>query len=333
VNILDPLIKPFSQTRDPYRGMDPETRVFLQTLADADSTPMEKLSPVEARHVLEQAQQETMVDLSGIDTRQLKIDSEGHVIELDIVRPAASGTAPLPVVMFFHGGGWVLGDFPTHKRLVRDIAVLSGCAVVFVNYTRSPDAEYPTALIQAYLATKWIAENGHEVGLDGQRLAVAGNSAGGNMATAVCLMAKDRFGPTIRHQTLFWPVTDANFDTGSYEDFEDGYFLTRNMMKWFWDNYTSNDEARAEVYASPLKAAPEQLQGLPPALIQTAECDVLRDEGEAYARLLNDAGVKVTATRYIGTIHDFGLLNALALTPPTRAALNQAAQEIRKHLA
>ena len=204
---------------------------------------------------------------------------------------------------------------------------------MLVNYTPSPEAHYPLAINQAYAATKWVAEHGHEINVDGKRLAVVGNSVGGNMAAVVSLMAKDKGGPAIKYQVLFWPVTNASFNDGSYNQFENGYFLSKNMMKWFWDNYTTDPAQRAEIYASPLQATTEQLKGLPPALVQVAENDVLRDEGEAYARKLDAAGVDVTYVRYNGLIHDFGLLNALSEVPAVRSALLQASEELKTHLA
>src|SRR6185369_1642836 len=248
-----------------------------------------------------------------------------------IVRPSGA-KGVLPAFMFFHGGGWILGDFPTHERFVRDLVVDSGAAAVFVNYSPSPEAHYPVAINQAYAATKWVAENGAQILVDGKRMAVVGNSVGGNMAAVVALMAKAAGGPSLRTQVLFWPVTNASFENGSYDEFQAGYFLTRNMMKWFWDAYTTDPKLRQEIYASPLQASLDQLKGLPPALVITAEKDVLRDEGEAYARKLDAAGVDVVGTRYEGMIHDFGLLNALADVPATRAALHQASEELRQKL-
>jgi acetyl esterase len=224
------------------------------------------------------------------------------------------------------------GDYPTHRRLVRDLVVESRVTAVFPDYTPSPEAKYPVAINQAYAATKWVAEHGHEIGVDGKKLAVAGNSVGGNMAAVVALMAKDKQGPAIKLQILFWPVTNANFETASYHDFANGRFLTRNMMIWFWDNYTTNPDDRSQIYTSPLLATTEQLKGLPPALVQTAENDVLRDEGEAYARKLDEAGVPVTLTRYEGLIHDYGLLNPLAHVPAVKTAILQAAVVIRDGL-
>jgi len=203
---------------------------------------------------------------------------------------------------------------------------------VFVNYTPSPVAHYPVAITQAYAATKWVAEHGKEINVDGKRLAVAGNSVGGNMAAVVSLMAKDKGTPAIKFQLLLWPVTDANFETASYNQYAEGHFLTKNMMKWFWDNYTTDAEQRAEIYASPLRATTAQLKGLPPAMVQTAGADVLRDEGEAYARKLDEAGVPVTAVRYNGMIHDYGLLNVVSQVPAVRSALLQASDELKQHL-
>ncbi|MGY2328660.1 alpha/beta hydrolase [Pseudomonas sp. SDT2931_S440] len=307
------------------------TQAFLDVLNAGTGKPMEQLTPREARAVLTGAQSGVKLTLPKADVSQKTIQVDGQPLSLTIVRPAGvKGT--LPVFMFFHGGGWVLGDFPTHERLVRDLVVGSGAAAVFVNYTPSPEAHYPVAINQAYGATKWVAEHGSEINVDGKRLAVAGNSVGGNMAAVVSLMAKDRGTPSIKFQLLLWPVTDANFDTGSYNQFAEGHFLTRNMMKWFWDNYTTDTNQRAEIYASPLRATTAQLKGLPPALIQTAGSDVLRDEGEAYARKLDEAGVPVTAVRYNGMIHDYGLLNVVSQVPEVRSALLQASEELKQHL-
>ena len=312
-------------------GVEHQTQAFLNALAAAGGRPIETLSPAEARAVLVSAQAGAKVTLSPAEVSERVIHLDGQDLRLNIVRPQGAKGA-LPVFMFFHGGGWILGDFPTHERFVRDLVADSGAVAVFVNYTPSPEAHYPVAINQAYAATKWVAEHGSEIGVDGKRLAVAGNSVGGNMAAVVALMAKEKGTPVIRAQILFWPVTDANFENASYDEFAEGHFLTRSMMEWFWDAYTTNPSERQEIYASPLLASPEQLQGLPPALIQTAEKDVLRDEGEAYARKLDAAGVTVVATRYNGMIHDFGLLNVLSGVPATRAALHQASEELKEQL-
>lgn len=312
-------------------GIEHNTRNFLNALNSSGGTPIEKLSPENARAVLAGAQSGAELTLPKADISQKTISVEGQDINLTIVRPAGV-KGILPVFMYFHGGGWVLGDYPTHERLIRDLVAGSGAVAVYVDYTPSPEARYPTAINQAYAATQWVAEHGSEINVDGKRLAVAGNSVGGNMAAVVSLMAKDKGTPAIKYQVLLWPVTDANFDTGSYKQFAEGHFLTRNMMKWFWDNYTTDPKQRADLYASPLRASVDQLKGLPPALVQTASADVLRDEGEAYARKLDQAGVPVTAVRYNGMIHDFGLLNVVSQVPAVRSAMLQASQELKAHL-
>nr|MBC7614146.1 alpha/beta hydrolase [Pseudopedobacter sp.] len=316
-------------SQDPH--IESNVRAFLKVLNSGTGKPLEQLSPKDARLVLVGAQESVKVDLSGINVSEKTITQDGQVIKLNIVKPA-NAKGILPVFMFFHGGGWVLGDFPTHERMVRDLVVESGAVAVFVNYTPSPEAKYPVAINQAYAATKWVAAHGKEIGVDGKRLAVAGNSVGGNMATVVALMAKDKKGPEIKLQVLFWPVTDANFDTESYNLFGKDRFLTKNLMMWMWDNYTTDPNQRKERYASPLQATTQQLKGLPRTLVQTAENDILRDEGEAYARKLDDAGVKVTSTRYNGMIHDWGLLNAISTIPSTKSAMLQAAAELKKAL-
>ncbi|WP_106477961.1 alpha/beta hydrolase [Phytohalomonas tamaricis] len=307
------------------------TQTFLDQLAASGGKPIEQLSPKEARAVLAGAQSSVKVDLSGVTVESKAITVDGERINLKIVRPEHA-EGHLPAFMFFHGGGWVLGDFPTHERLIHDLVVNSGAVAVYVDYTPSPEAHYPVAITQAYRATRWVAEHGNEINVDGSRLAVAGNSVGGNMAAVVSLMAKENGTPQLRYQALLWPVTDASFDTASYNQFAQGYFLTKPMMEWFWDSYTTDPEQRANIHASPLRASLDQLKGLPPALVQTAGNDVLRDEGEAYAARLNAAGVPVTAVRYEGMIHDYGLLNPLSDIPEVQAAMRQAGEELKVHL-
>jgi acetyl esterase len=234
--------------------------------------------------------------------------------------------------MYFHGGGWVLGGADTHDRLLRDLANGAHATIVFVNYTLSPEVKYPVPVEQGYAAAKWVEENGQTINVNPSRMEVVGDSVGGNMAAAVALLAKQRGGPKINFQLLFYPVTDANFDTPSYNAYQDGYFLTREAMKWFWDNYTSNQTNRKEPTVSPLQASIEQLKGLPSTLIINGEFDVLRDEGEAYAHKLIEAGVPVTAVRYHGTIHDFVMLNPITDTPPVRGAILQASQMINNRI-
>ena len=316
-------------SKDPQ--IESNTRGFLKVLNSGTGKPLEQMAPKDARAILVGAQASVKVDLSGVTFTEKTITQDGQSIKLNIVRPA-NVKGILPVFMFFHGGGWVLGDFPTHQRMVRDLVVESGAVAVFVNYTPSPEAHYPVAINQAYAATKWVAKNGKQIGVDGKRLAVTGNSVGGNMAAVVALMAKDKKSPSIKLQVLFWPVTNAYFETESYNLFGKDRFLTKNLMMWMWDNYTTDANQRKEIYASPLQATVEQLRGLPTALIQTAENDILRDEGEAYARKLDEAGVKVTATRFNGMIHDWGLLNVISTIPGTKSAMLQAGAELKKAL-
>lgn len=302
---------------------------FLKVLNSGGGKPIEQLSTQAARDVLIGAQKGAKLPPAVVSEKV--ITALGKPLTLTVVKPA-NATGTLPVFMFFHGGGWVLGDYKTHERLVRDLVNESGAAAVFVNYTPSPEAHYPVAITQAYEATKWVAEHGAEIGIDGSRLALAGNSVGGNMVAAVALQAKQNHTPAIRYNVMLWPVTDASFDDASYSQFAEGHFLTRNMMKWFWDNYAPSEKDRNNILASPLRATSGQLKGLPPTLIQTAELDVLRDEGEAFGRKLDAAGVPVTVTRYNGMIHDYGLLNALSQEPTVRTALREAASELQSHL-
>ena len=325
--------KPMTATATSIVSPNVDRRIaeFLDGLNSSGGKPMEQLTPEEARAVLVNLQGSVAVPYAPADISEKTITINGGPLTLTIVRPAGvKGT--LPVFMFFHGGGWVLGDFPTHERLVRDLVAASGAVAVFPNYTRSPEAKYPTAINQMYGATKWVAEHGAEIQVDGNRLAVVGNSVGGNAAGVISLMAKDKGGPAIRFTVMMWPVTDANFETGSYRDLADGHFLSRNMMKWFWDNYAPDVRQRRDIYASPLQATIAQLKGLPPTLIQVAENDVLRDEGEAYARKLDSAGVEVTHVRYDGLIHDWGLLNPISQLPGVRASLLQVGAALKKRL-
>lgn len=312
--------------------LEPVTREFLEKVNKQGGTPIYQLSPKDARKVLSDLQAAQVAKLpADIDDLDIPVGPEGRV-SIRIIRPKGNKEI-LPVVMYFHGGGWVLGDKDTHDRLVREIANGANAAVVFVNFTPSPEAKYPTPIEEAYAATKYISENGKNFNLDGSRLAFAGDSVGGNMVAAVLLLAKERGGPKINYQVLFYPVTDANFDTQSYQQYATGIWLTREAMKWFWDNYLPDEEARKKPTASPLQASVDQLRGQPPALVITDENDVLRDEGEAYAHKLIQAGVNVTAVRYIGTIHDFVMLNALAGTPATCSAIGLAIENLRIALA
>ncbi len=320
-------------TIDPSQNPKVEHRIreFLKALNSSGGKPMETLTPAEARQVLVGAQASVALELPPCDVEERTITQDGVEVRLHVVRPAGA-TGTLPGFLFVHGGGWVLGDFPTHERFVRDIVVDSGFAAVFVNYTPSPEAHYPTAIDEIYAAAKWVAANGDEIEVDASKLAIVGNSVGGNMTGAVALKALHEGGVDFKCHVMLWPVTDASFDTGSYHEYADGYFLTRAMMQWFWDAYTTDADARREIYASPLQATADQLKGLPPALVQVAGNDVLRDEGLAYARNLDAAGVDVTITCYENLIHDYGLLNAISTVPAVRDALHQVAETLKKHL-
>lgn len=308
--------------------LEPATRAFIEKVNKQGGTPIYQLSPKDARKVLSDLQAAQVAKLpADVDDLEIPVGPEGRV-SVRIVRPKGNKET-LPVVMYFHGGGWVLGGKDTHDRLVREIANGANAAVVFVNFTPSPEAKYPTPVEEAYAATKYVSENGEKLNLDSSRLAVAGDSVGGNMAAAVLLLAKERGGPKIDYQVLFYPVTDANFNTQSYQQYATGIWLTREAMKWFWNNYLPDEEARKQPTASPLQASLDQLRGQPPALIITDENDVLRDEGEAYAHKLMQAGVNVTAVRYLGTIHDFVMLNPLAGTPASCSAIGLANENLR----
>ncbi len=314
---------------DKYFGIEPKTRAFLESFPTGDPQIV-KLSLNDARALLSNAQAGVKVTKLPADIKDLTIPvgPKGSV-DIRIVRPAGNNHT-LPVVMYFHGGGWVLGDKETHDRLIREIADGAKAAVVFVDYHRSPEAQYPILTEEAYAATKWVAENGKTINVDPSRLAVVGDSVGGNMAAVVTLLAKERGEPNIIYQVLFYPVTDANFDTTSYTQKQNGYFLTRDAMKWFWNKYAPDQTVWKDPHVSPLRASLDQLKALPPALIITDENDPLRDEGEAYAHKLAEAGVTVTATRYLGTIHDFVMLNAISDTPAPRAAISQANDMLRQ---
>src|SRR5215470_990697 len=301
--------------------LEPHTQQFVDGLAG--TSPIYSLSPDEARSILVRAQSIPVGKPSAkIGDAAFPVGPTGSV-PVRIVRPAGTVDV-LPAVIYIHGGGWILGDRKTHDRLVREIAVGAGAAVVFVDYDRSPEARYPVAIEQAYAATCYVVDHGADLRIDPLRLAVAGDSVGGNMAAALTLMARQRRGPRFTFQVLFYPVTDANFDTVSYTRFAEGPWLTKRAMQWFWDAYLPDPDARKQPTATPLNASLDELAGLPEALVIVDENDVLRDEGEAYARKLSDAGVRVTAVRYNGTIHDFVMLNALADTPATRGAIAQA---------
>ncbi|MCX4555283.1 alpha/beta hydrolase [Streptomyces phaeochromogenes] len=319
-----------TDTTGPRPVLEPAAAAFAE--ATANPPYLFDLGPAEGRKTVDEVQ-------SG-DIAQPDVDEEWVTVpggptgqvRARIVRPAgASGV--LPVIVYIHGAGWVFGNAHTHDRLVRELAVGANAAVVFPEYDLSPEARYPVAIEQNYTVARWVVTDGAGHDLDASRIAVAGDSVGGNMSAALTLMAKERGDVPLVQQVLFYPVTDAAFDTGSYHQFAEGYFLRRDAMQWFWDQYTTDEKQRAEITASPLRATTEQLTGLPPALVITGEADVLRDEGEAYANKLREAGVPVTAVRYQGIIHDFVMLNALSDTHAARAAISQAVTVLRSALA
>ncbi len=301
--------------------LDPTTQHFVDTMAQAPA--LHTLPPGAVRAFLTHLQSAPVgKPRARIFDTVLPVGPTGSVA-VRIVRPWATAEA-LPVIMHFHGGGWMLGDTATHDRLMREIAVGVGAALVFVTYALSPEDAYPVAVEQAYAATRYITENAAALHLDATRLAVLGDGAGGTIAAAVTFLAKARRGPKIALQVLFYPVTAAGLNTGSYRRFGGGPWLTKALMARFWDAYLPDKARRGEIIATPLSATPDELRDLPDALVILAENDVLRDEGEAYARNLSNAGVRTTSVRYNGTIHDFVMFSALADTPAARAAIAQA---------
>jgi acetyl esterase len=295
-----------------------------QQVADAFSKPpfLFQMTPADARKVLDDAQA-APIDKLPVDEEWITVPAPAGDVRVRIVKPHGA-TGMLPVVVYMHGGGWVLGNAGTHDRLVRELAVGAQAAVAFVEYTPSPEAHYPVAIEQGYATAQWITRNGASKGLDASRIAVAGESVGGNMAAALALMAKQRGDVRFKQQSIYYPVTDAAMNTASYDQFATGYYLSREEMAWFWDAYAPDKAQRSEITASPNQASTEQVTGLPPTLLLVDEADVLRDEGEAYAAKLRAAGVPVTTVRYDGTIHDFMLLNALSQTKAARGAISQA---------
>jgi acetyl esterase/lipase len=301
-----------------------------QQIADATSKPpfLYELGAAGARKVLDDLQA-APIDKPDVAEEWITVRAEVGDVRVRIVKPVAAPAA-LPAILYVHGGGWVLGNAATHDRLVRELAVGAEAAVVFVEYDRSPEARHPVAIEQAYATARWIVAGGRAKGLDAGRLAVAGDSVGGNMAAVLAILAKQRGDVRFVHQSLYYPVTDAAQDTPSYREFADGPFLTAKAMAWFWDAYLPDREKRSDITASPLRAKLEQLAGLPPAFVIVDENDVLRDEGEAYARRLIEAGVPTTSVRYNAIIHDFMMLNPVRGTEAATAAIEQAIHVLRK---
>ncbi|WAZ26057.1 alpha/beta hydrolase [Streptomyces cinnabarinus] len=315
---------------DAVEPVQPVLEPAAAAFAEATANPpyLFELPPSEGRKAVDEVQA-GQIDKPAVDEEWVTV-SGGPTgsVRARVVRPAGA-EGPLPVILYIHGAGWVFGNAHTHDRLVRELAVGAGAAVVFPEYDLSPEARYPVAIEQNYTVAKWVVEQGAAQDLDGSRLAVAGDSVGGNMSAALTLMAKERGDLPLVQQVLFYPVTDAAFDTPSYRQFAEGYFLRRDGMQWFWDQYTTDESERAQITASPLRATTEQLTGLPPALVITGEADVLRDEGEAYANKLREAGVAVTSVRFQGIIHDFVMLDALRETHAAEAAITLAIGTLR----
>lgn len=306
------------------------TKEYLKVL-NAGDTPVESLPPSEARKVLQGVQSSVKVDLSGIEESYKTIEQDGITVKLVVVRPSGV-EEKLPVFIFIHGGGWVLGDYPTHKRLVRDVVVESQLACVFVDYSRSPEVKFPTALNECYAAAKWVAENGDQINVDGKRLAVMGNSAGGNMSIGTCMMAKQKGMPEIKCQILLWPYSDAGTDFESYKKYGKERFLTTPLMEWMRGNYLNDKSEYDNVLVSPMRADKEQLKGLPPTLIEVAENDILLDGGETLGRHLDEAGVFVTTVRFNGVIHDWGMLNGFANLSQVKSLIMFTAAMLNKYL-
>ncbi len=302
---------------------------FVDKLQEAGGKPLYELTPEEAREVLLNIQ-DTKADMPEVERKEIDIDiGDGRQMRVEITKPKGAKTA-LPAIFYIHGGGWVMGDNMTHRRLVSELAADVPAAVVFPIYTQAPGGQFPAVTEDLFKTLLYIAANGDKYGLDASHLSVAGDSVGGNMAAVMTLMAKENgFTPTIDFQLLLYPVTDASFDTASYREYADGPWLTKNAMVWFWEQYLPDEEKRKSKEACPLAATLEELQDLPPALIITGENDVLRDEGEAYARKLDSAGVKTFSVRFNGTIHDFMMLNDISESAPTRAALSLAKSKLR----
>lgn len=308
-----------------------KTEEFISMLEEQDNEPLYKMTPENARRFLNKLQEKTHKEIEA-DVTDMNIFTEtADNVDIRVVRPKGN-TEKLPVIIYVHGGGWILGGKESFDMLIRKLAVCTNSVVIFPAYALSPEVHYPVALNQIYGVLEYVFENPEQFNIDENRIAIAGDSAGANMAAVTALKAKNENGPKILFECLFYPVTNADMDTKSYDLFKDGPWLTKKAMEWFWDAYVPDKKLRDDAYISPLKAEEEDLKGLPPTLIITAENDVLRDEGEAFARKLDTAGVEILNVRVNGTIHDFLMLNALADTQPAKGALSLACKMLKKVL-
>jgi acetyl esterase len=307
--------------------LDPQAQRVVEALAALNLKPIEDSTPDEARESMRTrtAALGPFPEVASVTDHRMPVT--GGEITVRVYAPAGPG--PHPALVFFHGGGWVIGDLYTHDGLCRSIVDTARCAVASVDYRLAPEWKYPVAVDDSFAALAWVVANASRLEIDPRRVAVGGDSAGGNLATVVALMARDHGGPALAHQALIYPVTDHNLNTRSYEENATGYVLTRDAMRWFWNHYLPGEALGKEPKASPLRAA--SLTGLPPALVITAECDPLRDEGEAYAARLRDAGVQVTLTRYTGMFH--GFIRMTRILDKARTALDEVASSLQKAFA
>ncbi|MGW3585696.1 alpha/beta hydrolase [Streptomyces rubiginosohelvolus] len=319
---LPPPVTPYLEpaARELADATDPHPRIY-------------EVPPEQGRDILAGLQSGEGVERPEVDEEWVDVDAgEWGTVRTRIIRPKGA-TGTLPVVVYIHGAGWVFGDDKTHDRLFRELVVGANAAGVFPVYDRAPEAKYPTQVEQNYAVGQWVRKNGADHGMDTSRVAVTGESVGGCMSAVFALMNKEREdGLDLKAQVLLYPVTDADFDTPSYQQFAEGYYLTRDGMKWFWDAYTSDPAERKQHYASPLQSTLDQLKGLPTTLVITDEADVLRDEGEKYANKLREAGVDVTAVRVAGMVHDFLLLDSLRDTRAANVARKLAVDALRTAL-
>jgi acetyl esterase len=296
----------------------------------AQGPPLYELPLAEVRKAVDGAQAGDAAPMPAVEEAWLTVPADAGDVRVLLIKPRGA-EAPLPVVLYMHGGGWVLGSAASHGRLARELAVAGGAAVAFIDYALAPEARYPVQVEQCYAVARWVAAQGEGQGLDPSRMAVAGDSAGGNMATVLCIMARRRGDVSFVQQSLYYPMTDAlTEDSESYRLFKDGPYGTAATMEWFWDSYLPDQDLRSDSTVSPLRATPDELAGLPPALVIVDENDVLRDQGEAYAARLRDADVPTACVRFNGTLHDFMNLSALRDTETARAAIDLAGAAFRR---